>query len=184
MIYFRSVIDLPIDEVVEVPVIEPLRQDIETVVESKIPAQSEQTKSASAGSPLIDFESEPSAEEEPTTPLQQGSPDKTSSKVEEDKIESELPNSESPNNTPKEEDQPSEEVTVPEQLNEEHMADQEATNGAAAAAQDGPPPAEGAEVEVPKKCQKPKEPPVTFRDFEVKICLQNLASLKKDSIVK
>ena len=49
------------------------------------------------------------------------------------------------------------------------MADQEATNGAAAAAQDGPPPAEGAEVEVPKKCQKPKEPPVTFRDFEVHI---------------
>jgi len=156
----ESVIDLPIDEVVEVPVIEPLRQDIETVVESKIPSQSEQTKSASAESPLIDFESEP------TTPLQQGSPDKTSSKVEEDKIESELQNRESPNNTTKEEDQPSEEVTVPEQLNEENMADQEATNGAAAAAQDGPPPAEGAEVEVPKKCQKPKEPPVTFRDFE------------------
>ena len=182
MIYLRSVIDLPIDELVEVPVIEPLRQDIETVVEFKSPAQLEQTESSSVESPLIDFESEPSVGVRPTTPLQQGSPDKTSSKVEEDKVGSEQQSRESPNNSTKEEDQPSEKVIVPEQLNEENMADQEATNGAAAA-QDGPPPAEGAEVEVPKKCQKPKEPPVTFRDFEVKICLQNLASFSRDSNV-
>ena len=46
------------------------------------------------------------------------------------------------------------------------MADQEASNGATAAAapQDLP---EGEEIEKPKKSQKPKEPPVTFREFEV-----------------
>jgi len=45
------------------------------------------------------------------------------------------------------------------------MADQEASNGATAAAapQDLP---EGEEIEKPKKSQKPKEPPVTFREFE------------------
>lgn len=45
------------------------------------------------------------------------------------------------------------------------MADQEASNGATAAAvpQELP---EGEEIEKPKKSQKPKEPPVTFREFE------------------
>ena len=48
------------------------------------------------------------------------------------------------------------------------MADQEASNGATAAAvpQDLP---EGEEIEKPKKSQKPKEPPVTFREFEISI---------------
>ena len=40
------------------------------------------------------------------------------------------------------------------------MADQETSNGADGAA-------EGEVVEVPKKNQKPKEPPVTFREFNV-----------------
>ena len=43
------------------------------------------------------------------------------------------------------------------------MADQE--NGAAAAAQEQE--AAGEEIQVPKKNQKPSEPPVTFREFEV-----------------
>lgn len=184
-------IDLPIDEIVEVPVIEPLKPvhtdrvaekpepkspqqvdqveqtfvDIQTTTEAEEPILLEASPEDSPVEPKpIQAFSEKDSPEEPK-PHQPSPevPEKGSSEAEvvekpvpEEKVqlfkeEESLDRQESP-------------LEVPE-LSE--MADQEASNGAAAA-QD-PPPAEGEEVEVPKKCQKPKEPPVTFREFEVRI---------------
>ena len=57
-------------------------------------------------------------------------------------------------------EEPSEEVN-----SRLEMADQEAANGADAPAQPG----DDQPIEIPKKNQKPKEPPVTFREFDVRI---------------
>ena len=73
----------------------------------------------------------------------------------------------------KESHSPEDHPCVKTEDKEIEMADQEASNGATAAAvpQDLP---EGEEIEKPKKSQKPKEPPVTFREFEVSNTLLKL----------
>ena len=81
---------------------------------------------------------------------------------------------ESPATGRKESPSPEEPPCVKTEDKEIEMADQEASNGATAAAtpQDLP---EGEEIEKPKKSQKPKEPPVTFREFEVSNTLLKLS---------